>query len=493
MSIDPQDETVSTSVANALFVLFLVFFAISLALGAFVFYRHQETTATLNRLTVALSQAKSREELQAQLMAGENNVHALFPHADKRVGFVLNRHVSWTSLYAANDDKYPINSMGLRGNPIEPKAPGVTRIALVSDSWFFGWRLRDGERLQSQLKALLTSHYPNKQYEVITVAVPGWNVENEAAFLEDYFDRLQPDILIWSINANDLWDTESVVPPGVPASRPAPGSPWVCPETGFEWSLSSAPLVIERWRKNIALMNGISKTYGVPILALHPYEDEPYVSMIRKLGGASFPIVSTPMEFVNDPRWQIEAGVDSHPTAWATQLIAIDLLGHLIEYGHLPPTQLSKDEAAIIDKGRAASRDRPDEVDAFVNSTHGIPANYNDTAQMNNPSITAKWQACPQGRISVGRAKGANTAEISFDQIRNDTHGTNGLSCTARTKEGLSYKGEGTDQAGMRTCRISIPPSSTPEVVDIYWQFQKFSCDVSDDCFSARFRSAKIF
>ena len=95
--------------------------------------------------------------------------------------------------------------------------------------------------------------------------------------------------------------------------------------------------------------------------------------------------------------------------------------------------------------------------------------------------------------MSLGRAKGANTAEISFDDIRNDKAGSNALSCSARTKDGQTFKGESIDDAGARTCRVAIPPSPTDEVIDLYWQFEKFTCDVADDCFSAKFRSAKVF
>ena len=58
-----------------------------------------------------LSNVKSRDRLQAELMQGENK-YAIFPHADKRVWFVFNRHSVWTNLYAAYCDKYPINAMG---------------------------------------------------------------------------------------------------------------------------------------------------------------------------------------------------------------------------------------------------------------------------------------------------------------------------------------------------------------------------------------------
>ena len=117
---------------------------------------------------------------------------------------------------------------------------------------------------------------------------------------------------------------------------------------------------------------------------------------------------------ISDRRWELEPGVDSHPTPWASRLIAADLLGHLIEYGHLPPVELDRDEQSIVDKGRAASRGvGDDQVEAFINATHGIPASYDRaSAQITNPSITTKWEACPQGRMSLGRANGANIAKV---------------------------------------------------------------------------------
>jgi hypothetical protein len=314
--------------------------------------------------------------------------------------------------------------------------------------------------------------------------------------LEDYFDRLQPDVLIWSINANDLWDTQSVVPPGVPATRPAPGADRICPDIAFDWGRTSAPIVIERWRRNVALMAGISKTYGVPILALHVNELEPYVSMIRKVSNTPFPIVSTPAEFITDPRWQLQPGVDGHPSRWATRLIAVDLLGHLIEFGHLPPADLSADERIIIEKGRMASRGVPDDkVEAFINSTHGIPTGYDRASSQgfSNPSITPLWEACPQGRISLARNHGANVAEISFDQIRNAKVGGNPLRCTARTKDQKSFAGRSEATGGATTCRVDIPQSETAEIVDLYWSFDKFSCYAADDCFDANFRSTRVY
>jgi hypothetical protein len=488
------EPKVSTAIANLLFVLFLVFFSVSIALGAFIYFRHQQTAAELARLSEEVSHAKSRQELQVNLMKG-NNRTAVYPHADPRVGFVLNPAIRSTAMWAENAVEYNINSIGLRGKNIETKAPGVIRIALVSDSWFFGWRLSDNDRLESALTRLLASHYPASRYEVITVAIPGWNVENEAAFLEDHYSQLQPDILVWAINPNDLWDSASVVPPGLVAETPARGSAWLCPQTNIQWTLSGAPVVLERWRRNIELMKEISESYHVPILALHVHEYEPYVSMIRMVGAATFPIVATPLEYQKDPRWSVEPGVDSHPTAWATDLMAIDLLGHLVEHGHLPATEFSETEKEVIAKGQNASRGMPPErIEGFLNQTYGIPTTYARTgAYFRNSAITPKWDVCPQGRLSVGRESGTNTAEISFSDVKNDTDGGNKLSCSVRTRDGRSYVGEGLDKANTRVCRVSIPPSQTPGIVDIYWQFKKFSCENATDCFAAKFESASVF
>ena len=82
----------------------------------------------------ALRNAKlNREVLERQLLKGQNSLHAVTPHADPRVGFVLNMHLQMTDLWAAEGDKYTINSLGLRGQPIAPKPAGTKQIVLVSD------------------------------------------------------------------------------------------------------------------------------------------------------------------------------------------------------------------------------------------------------------------------------------------------------------------------------------------------------------------------
>jgi hypothetical protein len=95
------EQKVSTAIANLLFVLFLVFFSVSIALGAFIYFRHQQTAAELARLSEEVSHAKSRQELQVNLMKG-NSRTVVYPHADPRVGFILNPAIRSTAMSAEN-------------------------------------------------------------------------------------------------------------------------------------------------------------------------------------------------------------------------------------------------------------------------------------------------------------------------------------------------------------------------------------------------------
>ena len=53
------------------------------------------------------------------------------------------------------------------------------RIVIVGDSRVFGWKLSDAERLQVALQDTLERIAPNQRFEVVTVALPGWNVDAE--------------------------------------------------------------------------------------------------------------------------------------------------------------------------------------------------------------------------------------------------------------------------------------------------------------------------
>jgi hypothetical protein len=74
-------------------------------------------------------------ELQQALVAMTSSDHAIVPHVDPDIGFVLNPAIERATFGAAEGSSYPVNTMGLRGPEIETAGPNVTRVVLVGDRW----------------------------------------------------------------------------------------------------------------------------------------------------------------------------------------------------------------------------------------------------------------------------------------------------------------------------------------------------------------------
>jgi hypothetical protein len=485
------DNTVSARLASFVFGLFIFFLCTTIGLAGFIFLDRQ--------LFHSDAELMSRKQLEAELVKG-NSTDAIYPHADPRVGFVFNPAVK-TASWGAPDEgpNYRVNRIGLRGREIEPKKPGVVRIVLVSDSWFWGWKLPDNERLEVQLKHLLDQHFHDNSYEVVTIAIPGWNVENEAAFIRDHIDVIQPDILVWSINPNDTWVTNGVLPPGILASKLSRSSDWICPETVNQTYMAPSFHVLQSWKDNVQLINKIEHTYNVPIVALFTNEFKTYVAMIKKVGAPDFPIFMTPLEYQNDKRWYVRYPTDFHPTSWATRLIAIDILGRLVKHHLIPDTAFDEQEHEIIAKGVAASEDvSPKDLETFLAtgaapySSFTYPTSYSrGNGMVNNPGLVEDWYACPQGRLVINNPAGNRKLSINFDQIRNDLDRQNKLNCEAVMPEGHVLEGREDRVGEIRTCSVELPITSQPKLVDFIWRFDRFTCVSPYYCFAARFVSLK--
>lgn len=109
------------------------------------------------------------------------------------------------------------NAEGFRGDyPVTAKPAGTLRIICLGDSVTFGYRVPpvwpdkptefNPEWLPYPM--LLEKHLraanPNRQIEVITMAVPGYTSHQGLAWLRRDIDLLQPDILIASFGWNDV-------------------------------------------------------------------------------------------------------------------------------------------------------------------------------------------------------------------------------------------------------------------------------------------------
>jgi hypothetical protein len=104
-----------------------------------------------------------------------------------------------------------INSQGLRDDPIALEKPqGMYRILGLGDSVTFGWQVGQEETYLAQLKRTLNAR-DSRQYEVINAGVPGYNLGNELAYLEEYGVGYQPDLIIVGFCAlNDADGTQAV-------------------------------------------------------------------------------------------------------------------------------------------------------------------------------------------------------------------------------------------------------------------------------------------
>jgi lysophospholipase L1-like esterase len=96
------------------------------------------------------------------------------------------------------------NSRGWRDREFEIAKPaGTMRIVGIGDSIMFGWAVEEEERYTSRLEAMLEKSYPERSWEVLTLASPGYNLVMEVEALERYGLDYEPDLILYGYTAND--------------------------------------------------------------------------------------------------------------------------------------------------------------------------------------------------------------------------------------------------------------------------------------------------
>ena len=148
---------------------------------------------TVLRLVPALRGATTRDER-----------FAFNPYRpDGRLGFTLRpgarvRHADRDFSVAV-----AVNALGARGpERSRSKPPGTARILLLGDSFAFGWGVEQHETFGARLERLLSERVG--PVEVLSAAVPGWSIDQQALYLRAQGLALDPDLILLAASENDL-------------------------------------------------------------------------------------------------------------------------------------------------------------------------------------------------------------------------------------------------------------------------------------------------
>jgi hypothetical protein len=341
----------SERLLQGLLALCGILFAIALASGIYAYWSSGEVRK-------AKSLVMGPQELMERLMKGRASDECARPHTISDIGFVLNPAMERCTLWVDEDQPYDVNSLGLRGEeirPPDPAEPRRTRILVVGDSWVWGWKQSDDDRLTIQLAELLREGIAAaggepgtaERYEFLSVSMPAWNVISEHAFLEAHFARLQPDQVIWVMTQNDVIDIAGVIPPGVIAHSLSAQVRNHAPFEAYGNTLYPMPFIRERWERNIQAVNGFQARYGIPVVGMFVHMSPGFVSYVTDKVSPAFPVFMDP-PLIRDPRWNVAEG-DVHPSPWATRAMALAFLDALSQSGALPMLEWPEGDLELIE------------------------------------------------------------------------------------------------------------------------------------------------
>lgn len=97
------------------------------------------------------------------------------------------------------------NAMGFRGPEVAwQKPPGTFRIVLSGGSTTFGWDVADDETIDSYMRQSLRLRFPRRSFEVINLALGGYDSYQVFERIRSDGVRLNPDVLILNKGVNDV-------------------------------------------------------------------------------------------------------------------------------------------------------------------------------------------------------------------------------------------------------------------------------------------------
>ncbi len=434
--------------------------------------------------------------LQQKLMAESDPDHVAFPHVDPSISFVLNPAIVDATWVAAEESSYSVNSLGLRGEEILAKGPRVKRILLVGDSVVFGWRLEAGDTLASRLQKLLDSRMADGPFEVLTVALPGWNTIDQDAFLRSHLARLDPDYVVWSLLRNDLTDTAAAAPPGVLIRWASPQKKLQQPVQISGAALSfPAPTLLERWRSNLGRILAFSLEFEVPVSVLWWREpDRALIDSVIRINKIELPVIYVPGELRFDRDHWCVAFDDCHPTRWANDRLALAVMDELVSAGIVDSSVLQDADMAILELFRSSRLNRTtagEQERYFAKQTRLL---RDSATPMSKESVLfgVTGSQLQENGLMLFRREG-DVASFYIDlEVPGERPGpTQAMSIKVRDSEAVLadqvlslYAGRG--EYSMRLDR------SASTLYEVEWQFAFSECRAPGRCFSATLIEAGI-
>lgn len=252
-----------------------------------------------------------------------------------------------------------INEIGLRDDPIAPKADGEYRIVAVGDSVTFGWGVPRVDTFTEQLERDLALRL-GRPVNVINGGVGGYNSVQELAFLREDGLRLSPDLVLLVYVYNDV---DRFVGPARPdedlslAGKPPLQALQIVLSRLWSYRFAKhvltyggalkravvggsgvpTPAELQESMAAVSAMVDAARQAGVPMLVLYCRWTEavsPFLVDALRAAAAPAPMIdSAPWFAGRDVRELINSRVDSHANREGNELLAQGVARYIVENG----------------------------------------------------------------------------------------------------------------------------------------------------------------
>ena len=441
----------------------------------------------------------AERELQEQLLANQPLDHAVYPHLDQGISYVLNPDMPYATWYADPNSPYPINSLGLRGTDIASKTRGVKRIALVGDSVLFGWKIAEHEKVASIMQALADERLGRGKYEFITIALPGWNIKDQDHFLRNHLGRLNPDYIIWSIIRNDLIDSAGVVPPGMLVSWNAPQKQHQQPFQFLnpaELMDAPAPGILSRWHDNLRRIVAFKAEYKLPVSLLWwRSQQRPLLDYLLTNTHYDLPVLHIPGLYRYDEDNWCVAFPDCHPTPWANERLAVGLLSEMVKQGVMEAMAWTAAEQTTVDNFQRQAElatSAKQQQDFMLTQASKVPNGLSEGAT--SPILFGVVNGnMRKNGIMLLRQQGEQLTLNMDVFVSPGRPGPNqGIKLGVRTHSGLIKEQYFPLSPNTNSIGLDFPGGAHFDLYEIEWQFDYAECNRPSTCLSAQLLNVQL-